>query len=127
MKVKITQDAKQYLTVAEMPKVREIIKDMKEDDGLNEYAQIAARIASGENADFEILKAEAEIARNGRNWDNFSDGSGKLDIWIEVYAYNNYYGFYNIGAYLTDIWNVTGDNHEEIRQHMYIRKYKEER
>lgn len=44
MKVKFTAEAKKYITVAEMPHVRRIINEMREDDSLEEYAQMAARL-----------------------------------------------------------------------------------
>lgn len=126
MKVKFTAEAKKYITVAEAPHVKKIMAYMKEnesDESLKDYAQMAARVASGDWNDFEILKAEAEISKNCRAHDNFHEGSGNLDIWLTIYAYNAYKGFYNIGVYLSDIWNITGDNGEEIRSHMYIAEY----
>lgn len=126
MKVKFTAEAKKYITVAEAPHVKKIMAYMKEnesDESLKDYAQIAARVASGDWNDFEILKAEAEISKNCRAHDNYHEGSGTLDIWLTIYAYNAYKGFYNIGVYLSDIWQLTGDNGEEIRSHMYIAEY----
>lgn len=125
MKIKITAEAKKWLTVAEMPEVKKIIADMKEYDTLQEDAQTAARIASGSNEHFEILKCEAEIAGNRRVWNQYGENSGRLDIWVDAYAYSEFYGFYNLGFYMSDIWSVDGDNNEEIRSHMYIREYKE--
>lgn len=123
MKVKFTAEAKKYITVAEMPHVRRIIDEMREDDSLKDYAGMAARVASGSNDYFEILKTEAEISKNCRAHDNFHEGSGNLDIWLTIYAFNAYKGFYNIGVYLSDLWQLTGDNGEEIRSHMYIAEY----
>ena len=123
MKVKFTAEAKKYITVAEMPHVRRIINEMREDDSLKDYAEMAARVASRDWNDFEILKADAEISRNCRAHNNYHEGSGNLDIWLTIYAYNAYKGFYNIGVYLSDIWQLTSDNGEEIRSHMYIAEY----
>lgn len=124
MKIRITNNSKKVLTVAEMPIVKAIIEDFKEDVSVEEYAAQAAEIASGENGKFEILKATAEISKNRRVWNLFSEKSNHLDVWIEVYAFNEFYGFYNIGVYLSDLWSrVGGENDEEIRQRMYINKY----
>lgn len=123
MKVKFTAEAKKYITVAEMPHVKRIINEMREDDSLKNYAEMAARVASGDWNDFEILKAEAEIAKNRRAHDNYHEGSSNLDIWLTIYAFNAYKGFYKIGVCLSDIWQLTGDNGEEIRSHMYIAEY----
>lgn len=123
MKVKFTAEQKKYITVAELPMVKRIIADMKEDDQLQEYVQIAARIASRSNELFEILKTDAIIAKNCRAYDNYGEGSGTLDIWLKAYAFSSYKGFYNIGIYLTDVWNTNSENKEEIRSHMYIEEY----
>ena len=123
MKVKLTEESKKYITVAEMPAVKQIIKDMKEDDDIIGYAQAAARVASGWNG-FEILKAEASIAKNCRVWNQYGENTGDLDIWLDIYAFDSYAGFYEIGAYLSDIWSICGDNAEELKEHMYIGAYK---
>ena len=62
MKIKFTSEQKKFITVAELPEVNKIIAYMREDTGLKDYAETAARIASRDNCN-EILKAEAEIAR----------------------------------------------------------------
>ena len=73
MKIRITNNSKKVLTVAEMPIVKAIIEDFKEDVSVEEYAAQAAEIASGENGKFEILKAMAEISKNRRVWNLFSE------------------------------------------------------
>ncbi len=125
MKVQITKEAKKWLTVAEMPTVRRIIAECKEDECLQDYGHMAAEIASKYGADFEILKATAEIAHNGRIFDHFFEGSGELDVWLKFYAFNPFKGFYVIGVYLSDIWQMNTDKNanEEIREHMYIDEY----
>ena len=123
MKIKITNEAKQWMTLAEAPEARKIVEQYKEcgKEETRWFAETAARIASGENVPWEILKQEFEISGNAR-----ADGyySGRLDIWMECYAFNDYYGFYAIGAYVSDLEQVASDNHEEIKSHMWIRKYK---
>lgn len=128
MKIKITPEMKKILTVAEMPTVRKIIADFKECDKESFQSDIrtAVILASGENASFEILKAEAEIAKNCRAGDFFGNGEAEnIDIWLTIYAYHNCYGFYDIGVYLSDLWQLGGDNKEEIKSHMYINKFTE--
>ena len=122
MKIRITQDAKQWLTVAEMPLARQIIEEWKDENG-EDYARMAARIAGSRYGNYQILKSDFEIAGNSRrNWDCF----GRLDVWMHVYAYDPYYGFLDFGAYLSDVISLAGDeNRDEIRSHMYIRKFEE--
>lgn len=127
MKVKFTEDAKRFISVSELPAVKKVIAEMKEDGEIKGYSEIAARVASGYNGNFEILKADAQIAKNARIYDAYGEGSGEIDVWLDIYAFDDYSGFYEIGAYLTDIWAVTGDNTEEIRNHMYINKYSREK
>lgn len=122
MKVKFTENSKRIVTISEAAAARKIIEDLKEDDCIKEYGQMAAHVASGSGG-FEILKAEAEIAKNTRIYNWYSDDSGNLDVWLHFYAFNSYYGFYEIGIYLTDIHSITGDNQEEIRNRMYINSY----
>ena len=125
MKVKITEDSKRVLTLADMPAARKIIKDLMEDNYIKEYGGSCARIASGQNESFEILKAEAELCKNCRVWNYYSDDSGNLDVWITFYAFNSYYGFYSIGVYLSDIWQIgSTEANQEVKSHMYIKEYK---
>ena len=96
---------------------------MKDDEmSVAEYAEIAARVAGG-NGEYEILKASAEIAKNARVYNIYGEETYNLDIWINFYAFNEYNGFFEVGAYLSDIWDICDDNAEEIKSHMYINHY----
>lgn len=127
MRVQFTSEMKKVVTVAEMPAVRKVIEYMKEDEWTaKDYAESAAQIASGCNT-VKVLEASAEIAGNCRINDWYDNGSSKFDVWVEYTAVINS-GFGGIimgGAYVTDICSLTGDNAEEIRSHMYIRKFTE--
>ena len=125
MKIKFEAEQKKYITVSELPAVKRLIAEMKSENFRFE-AEIAARIATGENVN-EILKIEAEIAHNNRVYNRYDDESGTLDIWFTIYAFNSYSGFYTIGAYLSDLWESTGDNADELRGHMYIREFTEKK
>ncbi|KAI4438931.1 hypothetical protein FMM80_00670 [Schaedlerella arabinosiphila] len=127
MKVKLLKKDKQFITLAEVPIVRQIILDMKEDEcTVGKYAEMAVRAAFNGNAfGIEVLKASASIARNGRVWNLYSDESGTLDIWIDATVCVNDNEFIIIGAYLSDIWQITGSFDQEIVSHMYIRRFKE--
>lgn len=124
MKIKITPMMKDLITVSEMAIVRDMVTIMRDDSGLKEYAAIAGRIAARDNS-VEVLKAEAELSKNYRVINRYSDNSGLFDIWLNIYAFSSEKGFYVIGAYLSDIWDVTGNNSEKIRNYMYIREFKE--
>lgn len=122
MKVAFTKEAKKFVTIEEAPVAKQIIEECKEYD-LSDLAQTAARVAGGQET-YEILKATAEIAKNARVYNYYESNSGTLDVWLEFYAYNWYRGFFEIGVYLSDIWQLDGDNSEEIKSRMYLRECK---
>lgn len=127
MKVTLLKEDKRFISMADAPIVRQIIADMKEDEFTPaDYAEIAIRAAYDGNAyGIEVLKASAKISTNCRAWETFGENSGNLDIWIDATAYVNGDEFIMIGAYLSDIWQITYDNQKEIASNMYIRKFKE--
>lgn len=43
-----------------------------------------------------------------------------MDVWVEATA-KTYFGFVEVGAYLSDIWNTGAVKYTE---HMYIKYYK---
>lgn len=123
MKVKITPEMRKHLTLDMMPEVRKIINDMKEitKEGFMEDCQTAARIASRSNDHFEILKAEAEICLYCRANGFFGTEYPDLDVYLKIYAYNSYRGFYEIRVCLSELWQLAGStNAEKIRNTMYI-------
>lgn len=108
--------------------MKAVIQYAKEDGGTaEEYAAMAAMCASGRNT-VEILKAEAEISRNGRIDSWYGEDTGCYDVWITFVAIidHGFGGIIEGGAYLTDICSIADNNREEIRKHMYIRRFVEE-
>lgn len=100
--MKLNYTAKEIAQMQE--KGRQMIAVMAEDEySVADYAKLAMEnICRGEK--FEIFRPKATIAGNSRVNDNFFDGSGHMDIYIEFLAFNHYRGAYEVGAYLTDIW-----------------------
>lgn len=127
MKVKFEKESKKYITLEEAPIARKIIADMKEDENTAaDWAEYAISAAYNYRAySTEILKASAKIAKNGRAWNVLNDHSETLDVWIEATAYVSGDEFIIIGAYLSDIWQITVDNAQESVSHMYVRRFKE--
>lgn len=67
MTVKITKEAKKWLTVAQMPIVRQIIASLKEDEiTAADAAKQTASIIFGYSEGVKIFEATAEIAGNQR-------------------------------------------------------------
>lgn len=121
MKVKaFTKEDKKYVTAYDVEKSREIIRDMKEDESTPaEYLKTAAKsLECVYHA--EIINAAARVSCNRRVWDAYSVGSGDLDIYIEGLAKVEYFdgsrygsAYVEIGAYLSDIWQLTGCNEDD--------------
>lgn len=131
MKIKVTNDSKKVVTLADKPIVDEIRKCCAE-DSIDSYVSMALSLV-GINA--KVYETTAEIAKNCRAWnvygtvDAYENAVGvnteDFDVWIEIKAFSKYEGFYDIGVYLSDLWNLLADysNAAEIRSHMYIEKY----
>ncbi|MFR8177121.1 MAG: hypothetical protein ACLVB5_08595 [Christensenellales bacterium] len=128
MKVKLTDEMKKYITVAEMPAVRKVIEAEKENDEwtAQEWAKMAADIVRPYSS-AKVLEASAEIAKNCRVWDAYADGSADFDVWIRFTALVNDDSFVMGGAYMSDLWAASSDNRDETISHMYIRRFKEVR
>lgn len=127
MKVQITRNTKDILSVSEMPAARQIVKDFREDEDIDGYISSVARIVCGYNESFEILRSSAEITRNCRIQDYYGDNTKDLDVWIYGLAFNWFYGLIEIGAYVSDVFSITGTAEDkDLLQHFYFREYKPE-
>lgn len=117
MKVKaFTKEAKKYVTAYDVEKSRDIIRDMKEDESTPaDYLLTAAKCLNGVyHAD--VIQADARMECNRRVWDAYSAGSQDLDVYIEGLAkveYNGGSAYVEIGAYLSDIWQLTGSEEDD--------------
>lgn len=130
MKVAITKDSKRVITLDKMPAVRRIIEEFRKDEMKPaDYVECVARYISGTNC-VKILDASAEIALNQRAWNDITDNSENLDVWIKFTAFCEPYPedmFLMCGVYISDIWKLTSDNADEMMKNMYIRKFIENR
>ena len=129
MKVTITKESLNYLTVSEYAKAKEIVRDMKEDEmPLTDYAEFAANAILGSKRYGEhdvlrsILKASAHITRDqATDYNRFGEDCGYLNVWIESVA-ETYDGFIKFGCLLSDIWNLDGsmESKTALCDHAYI-------
>ena len=106
MKVNLTAEMKKFITVAEMPAVKKVMQYEKENDEwtVQEWAKMAARLVFDDNG-AKVIEATARI---------------------EFTAFSEYRSSFIIaGVYLTDLWQLTKDNADEIKSHMYIRRFEE--
>ena len=127
MKVNLTAEMKKFITVAEMPAVKKVMQYEKENDEwtVQEWAKMAARLVFDDNG-AKVIEATARIAKNQSVWDAFDEETRDIDVWIEFTAFSEYRSSFIIaGVYLTDLWQLTKDNADEIKSHMYIRRFEE--
>ena len=125
MKVRMEDGYRAFYTLEDVDRAKKVIAFEKENDeetvkGWAEYAVNEA--VKNKNSDYcvEILKAEARTARNYRAWNLYGDDTDNMDVWIEATAKTSY-GFVEVGAYLSDIWQTGAVKYTE---HMYIKYYK---
>ena len=140
MKVKITEDSKKILTLAEMSSAKRIINESKNDGyTTEELAKQAMSLfchfknkeleASGYypvySGQFKIFNAVAEIAKNNRIYDWWGEDTGHLDVWISWIAVSEYYGAVELGMYVSDIHHIMCDYEvcDSIYYNMYINEY----
>ena len=125
MKVCITSESRDVITLADMPAVREIQRGEAENTMTPaEYLQMAAHVVTESNERFQIFNACASIAKNGRIWDYYGSNTAYLDIWCEGLAFNPYLGAFWIGAYVSDLNQITGEPSDILlKEHMFIREY----
>lgn len=129
MKVSVEKEYRRLYTMEDLDNARALIAALKEDTSKPaDYLIIAAGIAARMRGDYaeRILEASAETAKNCRlEWNAQGDNTGIMDAWISGTAETSR-GFLKIGAYLSDIWNISGDDYAAETAHMYIRYYTEQ-
>ena len=125
MKVSITEDSKRLITLNDMPAVKAMIAELKEDNAKDCLNILANTFNTATPKEYS-----AEISKNCRIYNRYSENSADFDIWVTVTlpetVENGKWVIYKVGCYLTDIWSISADNKEEIKSHMYIRKFVEE-
>lgn len=126
MKVTLKKEYKKFVTLEEAPLMRRFLASMKEDEfPIMDAARMAVEVACGfGNRCVKVYEAKATFAKNQRIYNWYSEESRDFDVWIDIVAETTN-GFYILGVYLTDIYSITGYNGEEVKSHMYIRKFTE--
>ena len=129
IKINLPENYKKVYTVEDVEIMKELAKNFndqpEEDAGIADAAKALANLFEN---DAEVLAIEAETAKNCRVYNYFAEieESRNIDIWITVKALG-FRDFYILGAYLSDIWSIGSDNHEEIKQHVYKRQFTEKK
>lgn len=126
MNVKIPEEMKNILTYNEYSAAKDIQKQMKEYDVKPDLSTLAHFFGS-EAPD----KCTVEIAKNCKVYEQYGAGTGCLDVWITVTLPETYSAelnkcvIFKVGAYLSDIWQIGGEDESELKSRMYIRKFVE--
>lgn len=130
VKIRLTENSKRIINMMEKPIVDEMIKAIQR-DGTDESISdpymlgIAMSCITSYNGDWKFYDIEAEIAKNRRIYNYYTENSADFDIWISFKAFDEYSGFYIVHCYLSDIFSVSEENKSEIRKQMYVREYAE--
>ena len=127
MKVTLTKKSKENIKASQLDAAREVIRACREDESsAADYAVYAVNcIMHNQHGSCEsILKCSAEVMPNYRAWGLWGNETEDLDVWIEGIA-DCYDSFVRFGAYLSDIWSITGENCAELSRYMYKRIYTE--
>ena len=108
MKVTLDKDYKEYYTLRDIERAKEVIRNCKEDtQTAADYAKTAARLLFKykglSHGYLDVLRAEAHTGFNSRCWNQYGDDTGKLDVIVHgiVQGLDAYVEFW---ANLTDIW-----------------------
>ncbi len=124
MKVKLEKDYRKNYTLDDLDRAKKVIAYEKEndEDTAKGWAEYAINEALNGLNDYivEILKADATTAKNGRAFDLYGEGTDNMDVWVEATAKTDF-GFIEVGAYLSDIWQTGAVKYTE---HMCIKYYK---
>lgn len=129
MKVTLPKDYRKRFTLEQMDIARRISRDMKDDTSTPaEYIVYAVNdwLRAAHKHDYceEVLKATAQFEGNCRIYEAYGEGTDCMDIWIDATVRTGA-GFLVIGAYLTDIWEISSETSHA--DHYYARYYTEDK
>lgn len=130
VKIRLTENSKRIINMMEKPIVDEMIQAIQNDHTDECISDpymlgIAMSCITSYNGDWKFYDIQAEIAKNRRIYNYYTENSADFDVWISFKAFDEYSGFYIVHCYLSDIFSVSSENKSEIRQHMYVREYAE--
>lgn len=127
MKITLTDDVKNILSMNDADAVKSIQQQFKK-ESFSWEAESAISLAAGRKCILpKVISISAEIMKNRRVWDYYGTETHDIDIWLTATAYDIIGGFYIVSFYLSDIWQLCSDDEsrEATRRHMYIRHFTE--
>ena len=106
----------EYLSDFQLFKLNKYMEELNADHGgkfdLMDYIDVAAGVYMGIREPI-ILRASAVMAYNREN----------EDVWCDVIMDDGLFHIVHVGFYLSDLWQVDGENGDLIRSKAYIRDY----
>ena len=126
MNVKIPENMKDVLTYNEYTAAKNVQKQLKEYNATPDLETLAHFFGSAAPDRYAV-----EIAKNCNVYEQYGAGTGCLDVWITVTLPETYSAehharvIFKVGAYLSDIWQIGGEDESELKSRMYIRKFVE--
>jgi len=133
--MKLTID--KHITIGDAVQARKILNDFKSSDNI-EILNMSEMKHAGAVYINEAWNDNVKIYESSARISYYSNGNGSLltneenaltkyplDIYIELFVKGSD-SCADIGFYLTDFWQLTGDNADEIRSKAYINLFKRE-
>lgn len=128
-KIRLTDNSKKLISMLEIDNVKAMIQELQNQEletAIYDYLDIA--MSPIKYSDWRFYDVEMEICRNARvPYNYYTENSAYYDVWVNFKAFNDFDGFYVVGICLSDIYSISDDNKQEIRQYMYVREYTEKR
>lgn len=121
MKLNMDEVYTHIFTLADKPILDDIRAQFKEQRNLDwEAEHIACLVSTGA----EVLKYTHTLCKNKNVMNRLTNESGDIDIRIDIMAYDKWEDrFYTIIGHVSDAWEINGDNHDEIRDRLYVTPY----
>ena len=120
-----SKEHKMWMTVSEFEAVPEMLDSLKSDDGKLDFAYEINHAALLFDC-YHVISATAEIGRNSRIFNQYTENSGHLDVWFRITAKDSEMyprHFDEIYISLSDIWSIGADTENEIKSHCFHVKY----
>lgn len=126
MKLKIDADNKKALTLYDAELIPFLQEGFKEQANLKDEYQMLANFITQSTAD--VLTADHTICKNNRVYNRYGNeehDTEHLDIMLRVTCYDHWKDeFYQVSACLSDVWDIGAIDSDELKSHMYIRRYR---
>ena len=125
-KIQITENSKKLITMFDADNVKEMVDSLKAEEletAIHDYLDIAMSPIKYSNWTF--YDVSMEVCKNCRVYNYYTENSADFDIWVKFKAFNANDGFYVVGICLSDIYSISDSNKDEVKRHMYIRAYTE--